>query len=98
MQLSSVVFLKADLPSLSVACAGSSRSASGGGLQLLPGVLLSDGCPPLNVAGAGSIRPTSWGFAAVVRCCLEVDLPSLSVACAGSSRSTSAVARCLSER
>ena len=30
LQLSSGVFLKVDLPSLNVACAGSSRSTSGG--------------------------------------------------------------------
>ena len=64
------VVLKVDLPSLSVAGAGSSRSTSGG-LQLFPGVFLKDGLPSLNVACVGSDRSTSGGVAAVARCLSE---------------------------
>jgi len=60
--LLSGVLLKVDLPSLNVACAGSSRSTSKGGGQLLPGVLLKDDCPSLNVACVGSARSTSGGL------------------------------------
>ena len=57
-----VSFLSDDCPSLNVACVGSVRSTSGGGLQLLSGVLLKDESPSLNVACVGSARSISGGL------------------------------------
>ena len=65
-------FLNGDCPSLSVACVGSVRTTTWGGLQQLSsGVVLKVDLPSLSVACAGSSRSTSGGVAAVARCLSE---------------------------